>query len=579
MSQPKTLQSIRWRLPLSYAAIALVAAASLGVVLLAVLTEYYSGEERAYLESNANVFSDLLGRMLTEHPDVSQDELRVLVDRLSTVSGTQVQLVNADGNVLADSGIPKAWVITLERPLSGREPLTTPFNELRLSRTDLTYQPDFAIDSGTILPVSDVSPVTQGWAAANPLSIQSFTEPVPSIWFKSQKMPAEGDFVVDISMPGENAEFSTVMVRPSVFGGFNPISVGASVSVQAQPRSNQIATSPLRAIGDSWRGHYVRLSQGMATGREIINSVARGWLLASGVAVLLAMVIGWFISRSISMPLVALTTATTRMTHGDLTARASIKRRDELGTLGASFNAMADRIEGTVSALRRFVADAAHEIHTPLTALRTNLELIEEGSNGATTSMAYRALEQVERLEALANDLLDLSRLEAHTATFKEQAVDLAALVWEVSETYASRAEQADLEYVLDMPNDIAPVQGDCGQLRRVLNNLLSNAIKFTPAGGTIYVSLLQRGQQVELAVQDTGIGIPEEDLPHLFSRFRRGRNTANYPGSGLGLAIVKAIADAHGGTVQAANCAPGARITVQLPALTQKILHAVTEP
>jgi signal transduction histidine kinase len=111
-------------------------------------------------------------------------------------------------------------------------------------------------------------------------------------------------------------------------------------------------------------------------------------------------------------------------------------------------------------------------------------------------------------------------------------------------------------------------VWGDEARLRRALDNLLDNAIKFTPEGGAVSVRLYQEGKWVEVAVEDTGIGIPEDDLPHLFSRFHRGRNTITYPGNGLGLAIVKAIAEAHKGQVTAENTGQGARFALRLLAV-----------
>ncbi|MBE9509170.1 MAG: HAMP domain-containing histidine kinase, partial [Chloroflexi bacterium] len=162
--------------------------------------------------------------------------------------------------------------------------------------------------------------------------------------------------------------------------------------------------------------------------------------------------------------------------------------------------------------------------------------------------------------------LLDLSRIEAGAPAEAHAPVELTPLVQETSELYASQAEQSGLTFDLTLPETPVTVQGDEAQLRRALGNLLDNAIKFTPEDGAISVALRQEGEGVELSVEDTGIGVPKDDLPHLFSRFHRGRNAAAYPGSGLGLAIVKAIVEAHGGTVAAGNTARGSRFTLRLP-------------
>jgi two-component system OmpR family sensor kinase len=227
---------------------------------------------------------------------------------------------------------------------------------------------------------------------------------------------------------------------------------------------------------------------------------------------------------------------------------------------------MADRIQEIVVTLQRFVADAAHELHTPITALRTNLELLD-----GDQIVLRRAQEQVIRLQKLTDDLLSLSRLEAHTSTQPAESVDVLPLVSLMGEVYASRAEQSDIDYELNLPDSLPLVKGHADQLECVVTNLLDNALKFTPPGKLVRLSVRQVDSAIELVVEDTGIGIPPGDLPLLFQRFRRGHNTAAYPGSGLGLAIVKAIVEGHGGTVTAENRAPGTAITVVLPAITER--------
>jgi signal transduction histidine kinase len=257
------------------------------------------------------------------------------------------------------------------------------------------------------------------------------------------------------------------------------------------------------------------------------------------------------------------------MTAGDLTARTAITSGDEVGTLAQSFNKMATRVEETIVTLRRFVADAAHELHTPLTALRTNLELLaSEPSDLQRFAFAEQALAQVQRLETLTTDLLELSRLEAITSPAQKKPVNLTRMIQETSELYASQAEQLEIAFQLDMPHDDIIVTADETQIRHALCNLLENALKFTPSPGSIGAGITcNNSGHLEIWVQDTGIGIPDDDLPQLFSRFHRGRNAAAYPGSGLGLAIVKAITDAHNGSITAEPLPSGTRFTLRLPA------------
>ena len=296
---------------------------------------------------------------------------------------------------------------------------------------------------------------------------------------------------------------------------------------------------------------------------DVVGAALQGFLVAVLIIGGFSLLIGLLLSRGISRPLVELTAATRAMSAGDLSVRVPVRRHyhGEARELAVAFNRMAGRVEETIVTLRRFVSDAAHEIYTPLTALRTNLELSPDDE------FVERAQAQVERLEMLAEGLLDLSCIEAGAPAEAHAPVALIPLVQEVSELYASQAEQAGLTFDLTLPQTPVTVQGDEAQLQRALGNLLDNAIKFTPKGGTVSVGLCQEGEWAELWVEDSGIGIPEEDLPHLFSRFHRGRNAAAYPGSGLGLAIVKAIVEAHGGQVRGENVEQGARFTVWLPA------------
>ncbi|MCH7800481.1 MAG: HAMP domain-containing histidine kinase, partial [Chloroflexi bacterium] len=231
-----------------------------------------------------------------------------------------------------------------------------------------------------------------------------------------------------------------------------------------------------------------------------------------------------------------------------------------------SFNDMAQRVESTVSALQRFVGDAAHQLLTPLTALRTDLDTLRQDPDAPNRdALMARASAQLDRLQELSDGLLDLSRLEAGGGE-QRSAVDLNTLISGVGETFASRAEQADLEFSLNMESQPSTVQANESQLRQAVGNLIDNAIKFTLPGGEVSVTLQSTDTHVVVTVDDTGVGILDEDMPHLFERFHRGRNASSYAGNGLGLAIVKAIATAHNGDVTAENTERGARFRLTLP-------------
>jgi signal transduction histidine kinase len=314
----------------------------------------------------------------------------------------------------------------------------------------------------------------------------------------------------------------------------------------------------------------LEFSNGPSYGSDVINSVIGAWLLASIFAIVIAAVAGWFASKSVTRPVLALESATRQMEQGDLRVRVNLQseRQQEFVALASSFNSMAAQVEHTVSTLREFVADAAHELHTPLTALLANIELAHDERNSSTRSRYLaRAQEQGQRLEALVQSLLDLSRIEAAESKSTFEPIDFTQLVRELGEQFASRAEQSDRTLTMNLSHDTLTVVGNETQLRQVVINLLENALKFTPQGGSISVALERVEDQARLVISDTGIGIPAEDMSHLFERFHRGRNASEFPGNGLGLAIVKAIVTAHKGDVAVQSEArSGTSVTASLP-------------
>ena len=545
-------QSIRWRLALSFAAIALLAALSLGAVLLAILRDYYTQQEKSYLFSNAVAISADMAQLVQE--DAPPEAIQSQVENLAFLSQTRVRRLDADDQVLNDSGQVRNFTVAV-----GAVARSVFFqSRVEGSRTQdyvrfISIGGEFTPPDSAIIALDRVPRPRE--VITNSHSLITRTVVI------SSGMP------VTIPMPPDSIERPVVIALKSMPVAGTPFGFGLNSEISLRGRrSNHSIQLPIHDDTGKHLG-YIELSEGPAYGRDVLESVAWGWAIASLVSIVLAAFVGWLISHRISAPIVALTAVTEHMASGDLTTRADVRGRDELGRLGRSFNDMAERVEATVVALRRFVSDAAHELHTPLTALRTNLELAANEQN-TSTRLAFmeRAQAQVERLEKLTSELLDLSRLEVSANQPAHAPLDLVTLTQTTSEPYASQAEQAGVALLLDLPTQAVTVNGNEAQLRRVLGNLLDNAIKFTPEEGAVNVRLRQTSTWVELFVEDTGLGVPATDLPQLFSRFHRGRNAMAYPGSGLGLAIVKAIVTSHGGQVMAENTSPGTRFCVRLP-------------
>ena len=232
-----------------------------------------------------------------------------------------------------------------------------------------------------------------------------------------------------------------------------------------------------------------------------------------------------------------------------------------------SFNDMAGKVEHTISALQRFVADAAHELGTPLTALEADLEMAQAQDDPATRErLIARALRQAERLDQLSTNLLRLSRLDSGVSAEHMQPVDLARLLRDMADPFASRAEQLDIAFTLDLPTDGVRIDAQQDRLRTAIENLVDNALKFTPSGGSVVLGMRREAGEAVIWVEDTGMGIPPDDMAGLFGRFHRGRNASAYAGSGLGLAIVQATMEVHKGRVAVQSGPGGSRFELRLP-------------
>ncbi len=521
------MNSIRSRLALSFAGIALIAALALGLVLLAILRDLYSNLELSYLQTNTEAVGGLVAALYSQ--DAPHNEVQSQIENMAFLTQTRVQVFSSDRTLLYDSGSPQNLDVNLGANVPGQ-------NNIQV--------------------------------APNPLGGETFIQVVPN---GADKTTSPSPTTSPAPAQNRSSNPSPASPEGSTFGlTLSPLLITGGA------RSNLAATMQMQAGGKSI---FVRLSEGPAYGGAILRSVAGGWVFASVFAVLLAAAIGWFISRRISAPILALTGVTRRMAQGDLTGRAAIRSRDEFAQLARSFNEMADQVEATIATLRRFVTDAAHELRTPLTGLRINLDLASKEKDPTELAVFLsRAQVTARRLEELNTHLLDLSRLEADHLAGGGEAIDLTDILQQRVDIYASQAEQAGLVFEMELPPAPIFIRANSSQITRAMDNLVDNACKFTPlngsADGKVKVTLSQEDSQAIFSVADTGIGIPVDELPQLFNRFHRARNTTPSPGSGLGLAIVKAVAVAFGGQVevQSSGEGRGSQFTIRFPVIQQPL-------
>ncbi|MBV9212821.1 MAG: HAMP domain-containing histidine kinase [Actinobacteria bacterium] len=287
---------------------------------------------------------------------------------------------------------------------------------------------------------------------------------------------------------------------------------------------------------------------------EVDNALQRQLVLtllvgAAGIA--LAALLGVAIARTALAPITRFTRRTESLTRNpDPSERLDVEGRDELARLAQSFNATLDALERSVEAQRNLVADASHELRTPIATLRANLQLLEnidQLSPEDRAGLRRDMLDELDDLTALVGDVVELARGAQPGVAVDDVRLD------EVVEEAVGRARRAatDIAFVADLEPTV--VRGQADRMVRAVSNLLDNARKWSPPGGTVEVGL----RDGVLEVRDHGPGFDEDDLPHVFDRFYRAAAARDMPGSGLGLAIVRQAAEAHGGSVEAAN-APG---------------------
>ena len=246
---------------------------------------------------------------------------------------------------------------------------------------------------------------------------------------------------------------------------------------------------------------------------------------------------------------------------------------EELERLANTMNRMLARLEESFVSLRRFTADASHELKTPLMVIRAGVEraLTHPGTPPEALGTLDELLEEINRVTEMVDNLLTLARADEGRASLAVEPCDLRELVAEAAETAGILGERPNISVRTEIPDGPVRLAVDRSRIRQLLLNLVTNAIKYTPSGGKVSIGLVDQGDTVALIVGDNGIGIPAADLPHIFDRFYRvdtaRSRTSERPGAGLGLAITKWIAEAHGGTI-AVQSRPGRGtvFTVTLP-------------
>jgi len=317
------------------------------------------------------------------------------------------------------------------------------------------------------------------------------------------------------------------------------------------------------AVSETIRGHKYDVLVGMslASIEDLLRRVRYLLLAVAPLVLLLTSVGGYWLSRRALAPVDEITTAARSISIQNLSQRLRTpKTRDEIQRLSETWNDMLQRLEAAVKRLTQFTADASHELRTPIALIRTTAELTLRRERSAETykEALREIMAESERTTRLVEDLLTLARADAGLPSLPMDRLELAPLVRDVCRQGSMLAEARQVKLRTNVPDQPVYVNGNDPALRRLFLVLVDNAIKYTPPGGSVAVSLASDRAGATVAIEDTGIGIEQSALPHIFERFYRGDESRSRAegGSGLGLSIAKWIAESHRAEIQAESVA-----------------------
>jgi heavy metal sensor kinase len=317
-------------------------------------------------------------------------------------------------------------------------------------------------------------------------------------------------------------------------------------------------------------GVILQLGQSMENQTRFIEAFRKIFIATMTFLVLLAALIGWFMARQALSGLGEVTRTAKEISGGTLEKRVPVNRRgDEIAQLAITFNEMLERIEGLVVGIKEMSDNIAHDLKSPITRIRgiSEVTLTTETSLDEYKSMAASTIEECDRLLDMINTMLIISRTEAGVKDSQGRELDLGAVLQDAATLFHPLAEDKEITMAWDIAGRF-PIRGDNRMIQRMIANLLDNAIKYTPPGGKIEVVIHNDGAESSIVtIKDSGIGISEKDLPHIFERFYRCDPSRAESGIGLGLSLARAIAQAHGGDIDViSSLGNGSTFRITLP-------------
>lgn len=308
-------------------------------------------------------------------------------------------------------------------------------------------------------------------------------------------------------------------------------------------------------------GFMMGQGQGQGQGRGMMAdfyenfqaSFNEALLIAVLSATVIAVLVSWLLSRNIVSPVQAIMSASQRIAAGHYDERVNAQGADEIAQLAARFNQMASHLEQVETMRRQLIGDVTHELRTPLTSIKGYMEGLVDGVLPANAETFNQIHHEADRLSRLVDDLQELSRVESKAYSLDVRSVSVSSLVQTTLKRLSPQATAKRITLRLNLPADLSLIHADEDRITQVLVNLTANAIQYTPEDGEVTLSAARHGDEIHISVKDTGIGIPQEHLANIFTRFyrvdkSRSRNAGG--GSGIGLTIARHIVEAHGGKI-----------------------------
>lgn len=324
-------------------------------------------------------------------------------------------------------------------------------------------------------------------------------------------------------------------------------------------------------IDDDQQTYFVVIGRPMQSNENVLAEFTKDYLMLLPGLIISGILLGWVVAGRAISPVNALARTAESISGTNLGLRIPLRHTgDELDHLIKTFNSMVERLERSFQMTRQFSTDVSHELRTPLTAIRGQLEvaLLTAKSPEQYREAMINALEDVERLTRTIRAMLLLSQAESGQLALQKSTIDLSALVEDIVDQFQIPAEEAQLSLSAEL-SGAAIIEADRVQIERMVSNLLSNAVKYTPPGGTVVARVRGDGDKVIFEVEDSGVGIGPDHLPHIFDRFYRVPGSSkDKQGLGLGLSFVAWIAKAHDGVIDVSSKpGDGTRFTLSLPA------------